>query len=268
MASSKKTAVVTGASSGIGAVYADRLAARGYDLVIVARRADRLAALARDLADKHGVTVRTLVADLEKSEDVRQVEALLRSNASIDVLVNNAGLARLGSALEASAEGTAQQIAVNIVALTGLTQAVLPIFKARDAGTVINVASVLALHALPISAIYSGTKGYVLNYTRGIQDELAAANSKVRVQAVLPAATATEIWSEEVSGVPLEALAQDTVMSVEDCVDAALRGLDQGELITLPSVENADLLKAYDAARTALFAATQTGKPASRYRAS
>lgn len=265
MASSKKTAVVTGASSGIGAVYADRLAARGYDLVIVARRADRLAALSKDLASKHGVTVRTVVADLAKSDDVRKVEAVLREDASIEVLVNNAGLARLGSAVGAAAEGTAEQIAVNIVALTSLTQAVLPLFKQRDAGTIINVASVLALHALPISAIYSGTKGYVLNYTRGIQDELAASNSKVRVQAVLPASTATEIWSEKVSGVPLEALAKETVMSAEDCVDAALRGLDQGELVTLPSVENDGLLKAYDVARTQLFAATQTGKPASRY---
>ncbi|KAB0503117.1 SDR family NAD(P)-dependent oxidoreductase [Pseudomonas moorei] len=266
MSSSKKTAVVTGASSGIGAVYADRLAARGYDLVLVARRADRLAALAEKLSKKHGVSVQSLVADLEKEADVAKVEKVLASDDSVRLLVNNAGVARFSTLADTPVEVSLSQIALNIISLTRLTQAVLPAFKARNQGTIINVASVLSVHSWEVSSVYSGTKSFVLAFSRGIQDELAKAKSNVRLQVVLPASTATEIWTEGVSGIPLSALGQDTIMSAEDCVDAALAGLDKGEAITFPSVEDASLWSTYDTARGALFAATQTGTPASRYR--
>lgn len=268
MPSSKKTAVVTGASSGIGAVYADRLATRGFDLVLVARRGDRLKALASALAEKHGINVRTLVADLEKEADVASVEEILTSDDSIQMLVNNAGVARLSALADTSVDVSLSQIALNIVSLTRLTHAVLPAFVARNQGTIINIASVLAVHSWEISSVYSGTKSYVLAFSRGIQDELAKAESNVKLQVVLPASTATEIWSESVSGIPLSALSQDTIMSTENCVDAALAGLDNGENITFPSVEDQNLWSEYDSARGALFAATQTGKPASRYRLS
>ncbi len=264
MSASPRTAVVTGASSGIGAVYADRLAARGYDLLLVARRADRLNALAAKLAAAHGVKVQVLAADLAKESDLADVEAVLRRDASVQLLVNNAGIARLRPFAQSSAEDAVSQIALNITALTRLTQAVLPGFVARDAGAVINVASVLAVHALPISSVYSATKAFVLQFSRGLQQELAATN--VRVQSVMPAATATEIWSEETSGVPLSALQKETVMSAEDLVDAALAGFDKGEPVTWPSVGDAGLWDTFDAARGALFAATQTGTPAARYR--
>ncbi|NBB11188.1 SDR family oxidoreductase [Pseudomonas sp. SLFW] len=268
MDSSKKTAVVTGASSGIGAVYADRLAARGFDLVLVARREDRLNALANDLAEKHGINVRTLVADLEKEADVARVEEVLTRDDSVQMLVNNAGVARLSALADTSVDVSLSQIALNIVSLTRLTHAVLPAFVARNHGTIINIASVLAVHSWEISSVYSGTKSYVLAFSRGIQDELAKAHSNVKLQVVLPASTATEIWSESVSGIPLSALSQDTIMSTENCVDAALAGLDHGENITFPSVDDENLWREYDSARGALFAATQTGKPASRYRLS
>ena len=263
MSSSKKTAVVTGASSGIGAVYAQRLAARGYDLVLVARRADRLASLAEQLTKAHGVDVRVLAADLEKDADVAKVETILSSDDSVQMLVNNAGLARLRSLKDTSVADAHSQVALNITALTRLTQAVLPGFVARNEGTIVNVASVLAVHSLPISAVYSGTKAYVLAFTRGLQAELA--ETGVKVQLVLPASTATEIWSEEVSGIPLSALRQESIMSAEDMVDASLTGLDNGEAITWPSVADEGLWTTYDAARSALFAATQTGTPAPRY---
>ncbi|NGZ86926.1 SDR family NAD(P)-dependent oxidoreductase [Duganella aceris] len=266
MAAFMKTAVVTGASSGIGAVYADRLAARGYDLILIARRADRLTALADRLSTQYGVGVKTLVADLEKSDDVAKVEDVLANDGSIKVLVNNAGLARLRTMADSSRDDTRAQIALNITALTRLTETVLPAFVARNEGTIINVASVLAVKSWAMSSVYSGTKAYVLMFSRGIQDELANAKSSVRLQVVLPASTATEIWTEGVSGIPLSALGQDTIMSAEDCVDAALAGLDKGELVTMPSVEDDKLLSAYDTAREALFTATQTGTPASRYR--
>ncbi len=261
--SSKKVAVVTGASSGIGAVYADRLAARGHDLILVARRAERLNALADRLSTAHGTQVQVLAADLGNAADLAKVEAVLASNERVQMLVNNAGLARLRPLAQSSADDSVSQIALNITALTRLTQAVLPGLRARNDGVIINVASVLAVHSLPISAVYSGTKAYVLAFSRGLQEELA--NTGVKVQIVLPASTATEIWSETVSGIPLAALDQASVMSAEDLVDAALAGLDMGEPVTWPSVGDAGLWSSFDAARSALFAATQTGTPAARY---
>jgi len=261
---SKKIAVVTGASAGIGAVYAERLAARGYDLILVARRAERLEALSAKISKIHGRQVEVIGADLTKEADLARVEKILATDPAVRVLVNNAGNAKLGPVARTSAEDAASMIALNITALTRLTQAVLPAFLSRNAGVIVNVGSVLSFHSLPVSSIYSGTKGYVLNFSRGIQEELAGTG--VRLQLVLPASTATELW--DLSGVPLAALNQDTVMTSEDLVDAALSGFDKGEAITLPSVADASLWGTYDAARSALFAATQTGKPAPRYKAS
>lgn len=260
MTSSKKIAVVTGASSGIGSVYADRFARRGYDLLLVARRSDRLRELAAKLEQAYGITAETLVADLEKDDELTRLETVLAGNTAIRVLVNNAGIARLSPVAETSVEDSLSQIALNITALTRLTHAVLPAFKERNEGAIINIASVLAVHALPVSAIYSGTKAFVLNFSRGLQQELAGTG--VKVQVVLPAATATDLW--DLSGVPLAALPQETVMSAENLVDAALTGFDQGEPVTWPSMADAGLWERYDAARSDLFAATQTGKPAPR----
>jgi uncharacterized protein len=255
-----KIAVVTGASSGIGYVYADRLAGRGYNLLLVARRGDRLQQLASKLEKTHGIQAKTLVADLENEADLSQLEAILASNPAIQILVNNAGIAKLKPITETPVNELMSQIMLNIIALTRLTHAVAPAFKARNEGTIINIASVLALHSLPISSVYSGTKAYVLNFSRGLQQEFA--NTGVKVQVVLPAATATELW--DISGVPLAALTEGTVMSTENLVDASLAGLDQGESVTMPSVADAGLWEKYDAARSDLFAATQTSQPAPR----
>jgi short-subunit dehydrogenase len=139
---------------------------------------------------------------------------------------------------------------------------VLPGFVARNEGVVINIASVLAVHALPISSVYSATKAYVLQFSRGLQGELA--NTGVKIQVVLPAATETAIWSEE-SGVPLGALNKAGVMSAPNLVDAALAGFDHGEAVTWPSVNDGALWDTFDSARASLFGATQTGTPAARY---
>lgn len=260
MTPSTKIAVITGASSGIGSVYADRLARRGYDLLLVARRGDRLQNLAAKLEQAYGIKAETLVADLEKEADLVALEAVLAGNPAIHLLVNNAGIARLSPVAETPIKDSLSQIALNITALTRLTHAVLPAFKKRNEGVIINIASALALHTLPVSSAYSGTKGFVLNFSRGLQQELA--NTGIRIQVVLPAATATDLW--DISGVPLAALAPESVMSVEHLVDAALAGFDQGESITLPSMADTGLWERYDAARSALFAAIQTGKPAPR----
>jgi len=259
--SNRPVAVVTGASAGIGAVYAQRLAARGFDLILVARRVHRLAALSKEVQKGYGTEVEIVAADLTDSTDLSRVERLVAGDTRVTMLVNNAGNSKLAPLASTSTEEAASMIALNITALTRLTQAVLPGFRARKSGSIINVASVLALHSLPISGVYSGTKGYVLNFSRALQAELA--ETGVKVQIVLPATTATELW--DIAGVPLSQLDQSSIMTAENMVDAALAGLDQNEPVTLPSVDDAGLWNAYDTARRNLFAATQTGRPAFRY---
>lgn len=257
----KGTAVVTGASAGMGRLFADRLAKRGYDLLLVARRGDRLATAAAELTAQYGMTVQTVTADLGLAADLARVAQMISTDESITLLLNNAGTSTLGSVGDIKGQDLDAMINVNVTALTRLTVAVLPGFKKRNAGTIINMGSVLGFHSLPISSIYSGTKGYVLNFTRGLQDELA--NTGIVVQLVAPAAIATDIW--EISGVPLSQLDAKTVMKAENAVDAALAGLDLGEKITLPSVENLQLLTDYDTARMTLLGSSQTCKPATRY---
>jgi uncharacterized protein len=254
-------AVITGASSGIGAVYADRLATRGYDLILVARRGDRLEALAKRLRADAGVSVENVVADLANPADLDRVASRIAADARITMLVNNAGTATLATLAKTGTADQDAMIALNITALTRLSLAILPAFVARDRGTIVNIASVLSFQTLPISGVYSGTKGYVMNFTRGLQDEVAGRN--ITIQLVLPAATRTEIW--DVGGVPISAIDPAHVMSAEDLVDAALAGLDTGETISLPSLEQDGLWTAYDSAREKLFGATQRGVPASRY---
>jgi hypothetical protein len=259
--SNKPVAVVTGASAGIGAVYARRLAARGFDLILVARRADRLAALSKEIEGKHRAKVEVVAADLTNPEDLARLEKRLAADKRVAMLVNNAGSAKLAPMSATSADDAASMVALNITALTRLTQAVLPNFLAKNSGSIVNVASVLSLHSLPISSVYSGTKGYVLNFSRGLQAELA--ETGVKVQIVLPATTSTELW--DIAGIPLSQLNQSSIMTAENLVDASLAGYDQGEAVTLPSVDDSRLWDVYDAARSNLFAATQTGQPASRY---
>jgi len=261
--SHRKLAVVTGASSGIGAVYADRLAARGYDLLLIARRRDRLEEVAGRIASAHGRNAEILVADLGDEADLARVEKDLAARDDIELLVNNAGIARFAPIAQAPASDSAAQIALNIGALTRLTHAVLPGFVARNRGTLVNIASILSLHSLPHSAVYSGTKAYVLAFTRGLQSELEG--TAVKVQSVHPPATATEIW--ELAGVPLASFDPEKIMTTEGMVDAALAGLAAGETITWPSVGDEALWATFDEARATLVAASQTKNAAPRYAA-
>ena len=253
-------AVITGASSGIGKVYADRFAKRGYDLLLVARRKDRLVALSSELQQNYGGKAEVLAADLAQDEDLKKVGAVLASNEHITVLVNNAGTAAVGSSAELPIEKIEQQLNLNARAVTHLSQAILPGFVKRDSGTLINIGSVLSFFAFPFTSSYSASKAHVWLYTIGLRDELV--NTGVRVQAVLPATTRTEIL--DVSGIGVH-LDPETVMSAEDLVDAALAGLDMGETVTLPSLEDASLWQTFDAARIKLFHATQTKRAASHY---
>lgn len=258
---SQGKALVTGASGGFGAIYADRLARRGYDLILVARRAAKMEELAVRLQHDFGVKVEVVAADLGAAADLDRVAALVGSDPDITLLVNNAGTATLAPVGGTKPGQHDAMVALNAAALSRLSLAALPAFKARNKGIIVNIGSVLGLVTLPVTGIYSGTKGYVMNFTQGLQQEVQG--TEVFVQLVLPAASATDIW--ETGGLPLSNLDPNTVMQPEDVVDAALAGLDQRELVTLPSVEDATLWQEFVAARDRLFGASRSNKPASRY---
>lgn len=255
------TALITGASSGIGAVYADRLARRGYDLVLVARDVQRLDALAQRLSLAYGVQAEVLPADLTARDDLARVAQRLQSDARITLLLNNAGMSVNGTLAQADPEAVERMLQLNVVAPTRLAAAAAQRFTARQGGTLINIASVLALAPELFGGAYSGTKAYMLNLSHALRTELAPHG--VRVQAVLPGATRTEIW--ERAGTPLSALPPEMLMDVEPMVDAALAGLDQGEAVTIPSLPTLGDWTALEAARRALGPFLSRHEPAARY---
>lgn len=256
------TAVVTGASSGIGAVYADRLARRGHDLILVARNVERLRALAARLTRETGRQVEVLVADLTARKDLIALEQRLVQDASIRVLVNNAGF-NIGAAFsESDPDQLETMVQLNSVVLTRLSRAAAPAFVARGGGTLINIASIVAVAPHILNGAYSASKAYVLTLSQALQHELGGKG--LQVQVVLPGATRTEFW--DVSGIPVTALPQDIVMSAEDMVDAALAGLDLGEIVTIPSLGDLAGWERFDAAREALGPHLSLSTPALRYR--
>ena len=259
---SKGTALVTGASKGIGAVYADRLAKRGYDLILIARSEAPLKALTASLASASGRHITPIVADLNNKIDLAKVETKLREDLSITMLVNNAGTASVAPLLNADVEKMEEIIALNSIALTRLTYAAAPAFVKRGTGTIINIASVVGISPETLNGVYGATKAYVLAFSHSLQHELA--DKGIRVQAVLPGATATDMW--EIAGMPWQKLPPSIVMSVEEMVDAALVGLDQGELVTIPSLHDGDEWTRFEAARRAISQRFGNSVPASRYK--
>lgn len=255
------TALVTGASAGIGAVYADRLARRGHDLVLVARDAARLEALAARLRAASGRQVEILPADLATAAGQRAVEQRLREDASIAMLVNNAGVAVSGPMLGSDVDRLEAMVAINITAALRLSHAAVAGFVARGAGTLVNIASVLALAPERFNATYCGTKAFLLNLSLSLRTELAGTG--IRVQAVLPGATRTELWGK--AGIDVETLPAERVMGVEEMVDAALAGLDMGEAVTIPSLPDVADWERFDAARLALGPNLSRDHAAARY---
>lgn len=258
----KGTALITGASTGIGAIYADRMARRGHDLVLVARNRERLEAVSTRLSDETGRYIENIVADLGVPADLARVEQRLREDEDITVLVNNAGTALPGSFVGADMDRLESAIRLNIVAVVRLAGAAMPGFVARGRGTVINIGSVTSLMPESFNGTYSGTKAFVLNFTQALQTEVGPLG--VRVQAVLPGGTRTEIW--ERAGMDLADYPAEMIMDADDMVDAALSGLDLGELVTIPSLPDVADWEAFNAARLALGPNLSRRAPADRYR--
>jgi short-subunit dehydrogenase len=257
----KGTALITGASAGIGAIYADRLAKRGFDLILVARNQSRLAALAKRLKNETGRSIETIAGDLSDKADLARIETVLRTDASITLLVNNAGVGAAAPLLNSDVEKMDEMIRLNVGALTRLTYAAVPGLVARGGGTIINIASSVAISPETLNGVYGGSKAFVLAFSQSLQHELA--QKGIRVQAVLPGATATEFW--DIAGLPISNLPAGTVMSAEDLVDAALAGLDQGEIVTIPSLPDKAEWDGYEAARRAMSTRLSSTAPARRY---
>ena len=259
---SNGTALITGASTGIGAVYADRLAHRGYDLILVARNRARLEALATRLARETGRAIEALPADLTVRSDLATIERRLAGDRGITVLVNNAGIALNGGLLENAAVEIERLIALNVTAPTLLAAAAGKAFAERKGGTIINIASVLALAPEMLEAAYSGSKAFLLNLTLKLALDLK--DTGVRVQAVLPGATRTEIW--EHAGKDIDAILPGNVMNADDLVDAALVGLDKDEVVTIPPLADEGQWIRYNDARLALAPNLSRREVAERYR--
>ena len=259
MSNSFGTALITGASSGIGATYADRLARRGYDLVLVARDAARMQTLAAKLRAETGVAIDVVQADLTVAQDLARVEARLRDDADITLLVNNAGAAAPGGLAQPDLDVLENLIQLNVIAVTRLAGAVVPRFLAQGSGAIVNISSVLGLAPEISFGIYGATKAFVLMLSQSLQNEIGPRG--VYVQAVLPAATRTEIWQR--SGRDVNAI--EGVMAVDELVDAALVGFDRREPITIPSLPDAGQWETFSAARQAMLPNFRQEHAAARY---
>ena len=260
-------ALVTGASSGIGAIFAERLAHDGYDVNIVARRRDRLEALAENLQTSHQVNVEVIVADLSKSDALRVVEKRIAEDTALELLVNNAGFGDNMAFVQLDPDKAEELINVQVLAVARLTRAALPGMIARGHGSIINVSSDLAFSGpmgssqLPKRATYAGTKAFIVTFTQLLQSELEGTG--VRVQVLCPGLVRTEL--HELVDMDPSRFPPQIMMKAEDLVGASLAGLKLGEVICIPALEDADLLKQLQEDERRLFETSATGKVATRY---
>ena len=262
MTNLKGTALITGASSGIGAIVADRMAKRGHDLILVARDEERLNSVAIRVSNETGRSARGIVADLTKKADREIVEQLLRNDANITVLVNNAGVGGPTPLLDSGSDRLERMVNLNVTALVRLSHAVLPAFLNRGGGAIVNVASVVGIVPEILNGVYGGTKAFVIAFSRSLHKEFGGRG--IRIHVILPGATATDFW--DIAGTPLEQVPREMVMRADEMVDAALAGFDQGELITIPSLPEVTDWEAYEAARQNLIPKLSLSRPAARYR--
>jgi short-subunit dehydrogenase len=250
-------ALITGASAGIGRTYAQKLAPQ-YDLILVARDRARLEAMAAELAPAR---CEILVADLTQSDDVARVEQKLESDPAITFFLNNAGIATVEKNLKTSVATIEKLVALNVTAATRLCLAAGRAFTAKKAGTIVNMASAVSVNPERFNAVYSGSKSFLLALSQALTKDLT--ENGVTIQTVLPGAVRTEIW--ERAGTDVNKLPPERVMEVDELVDAALKGLELGERITIPSLPDYQDLLDSEAARLKLSPNLSRNHPAARY---
>lgn len=254
-------ALITGASSGIGAVYAERLAARGIDLTLVARDLARLEVLSKRLRQTYSIDVTCLAADLTQSAGLTEVLAQLDKDASLTMLVNSAGTAPNNTVLDSEENKLSSMVYLNVNVLHSLTIRAAKVFSSRANGAIINIASVVALMPEKFNGSYSAGKSFVLVLTQALSCELALHG--VQIQAVLPGFTRTEIF--ERAGLDISVIPPEMMMDAHELVDAALTGFDRGELVTIPSLADLGLWRSFEHARNQLVPHLSRQHPAPRY---
>jgi short-subunit dehydrogenase len=237
---SSSAALVTGASAGIGAEIATLLAARGYALVLVARRKDRLVALADELTDQHGVRVESIAADLSKPTPRGRIPGRIEQlGLEVEVLINNAGFATGGEPFhKADPERELQQVRVDVEAVVALTSAFLPTMVERGRGAILNVASTAGMQPMPYSAGYAAAKAYVLSFSEAIHQEVRGHG--VTVTALAPGPVETDFWQiagwETSSGTSFERAVPGALISPEQAARAGVHGLERGERVVVPGL--------------------------------
>jgi uncharacterized protein len=259
-------ALVTGASAGIGQSFAERLAHDGFDLIVVARRRDRLQALAKRLGARHKTDVSVLVADLSTADGIAAVAARAAAEP-LELLVNNAGFGGYGPFLEIDPQTAEALIAVHVRAVVQVTRAALPGMVKRARGGVVNVSSLLALagsvlpgSGMPLLAVYGGAKAFLLAFSQLVAAELA--ETKVRVQVCLPGIVKTEFHDVQW----LEATRIPPRMNPDDVVRASLKALAKGEVLCVPPLDDVAALQRLDEVQRAVLAVARTPDLAARYR--
>jgi short-subunit dehydrogenase len=227
-----RLAAITGGSSGIGASFARKLAARGYDLLLIARREDRLRSLAHELAETHHINADLMTADLAIDADIDRVAERLRSAPNLGLLVNNAGFGSHGYFFEADIEEQDKMHRLHVLATMRLSHAALANMVARGDGGVINVASVAGFGQAPQNVSYCATKAWMISFTEGLAIELAVKESKVKVQALCPGFTLSEF--HDVLGMDRSAIPSSLWMPADFVVEESLKALEHGKVIVVP----------------------------------
>ncbi len=238
--SPSSAALVTGASAGIGTEVARQLAARGHGLLLVARRKDRLVALARELEEQHGIRAHALACDLANSTFRAKLPGRIAAlEIDVEILVNNAGFATGGAFHESPPERELQQVRLLVEAVVALTSAFAPAMVMRGRGAILNVASTAAMQPMPYSAGYAAAKAYVLSFSEAIHQELSGRG--VTVTALCPGPVATDFWDQagwQVRGGRSfeKALPRPALISPLQAARAGVKGLEAGERVVVPGL--------------------------------
>ena len=228
----RQIAAITGGSSGIGASFARKLAARGYDLLLIARREDRLKSLARELSEANHIDVETLVADLSLDADIERIAARLASEPRLGLLVNNAGFGSHGFFAEIDVAGQDKMHRLHVLATMRLSHAALSNMTKRGSGGLINVASVAGFAQAPGNVSYCATKAWMIRFTEGLAIERMVKDSPVKIQALCPGFTLSEF--HDVLGMDRTAIPSSLWMTADFVVDESLRALEKGQVICVP----------------------------------